>query len=448
MTKTSDATGIEPPAPRLDDGARTTAPEVRSPTERLRHVVVFPLIAAFLLFFGPGLAYVVGDRAEAVENRTLAQFPSLELGWGFLPAFGGWAIDHLPLRSEAVLARTRISEAVFSELPKYATAPGGVGVAGVGTAGDDDRDVTEDDVQYPQVIEGRDGWLFYGVDVSASCNAAMSVSEITANLQRLADAASASGRRLVIAIAPDKSSAHPELLPDAFAGKACMEQRRAQFWSSIGELDGVHVVDPSQALAAFESETGRSVWRPNDTHWGPAGAAVFSKSVAEALDARFSQTSIVTGPDEKLPGDLSQMVGDLKSDAMPTARIDGMDVTLRHDGNVIPQAEIPDLDYRPITVTTESTGFPLIPGKTLLLGDSFFAASRLQFPLFYSSLTYVHSMSAEIPGSADVVADVLAESDNLIFEMVERSAVGGHVAFQRTDAIDTLIAAMEANPRK
>lgn len=416
--------------------------------DRPRRVVVFPLLAALTLFFGPGVAYLLGDRAEAVENRDLAEFPSLDLGWDFLPAFGAWAIDHLPLRSEAVLARTRISEAVFGELPRYATAPSGVGVAGVGTGTGDSSEGSGNDIAYPQVIEGRDGWLFYGVDVSAACKPAMQVPEITRNLQRLAEAATASNRRLLITIAPDKSSAHPELLPETFAGEACMEKQRAQFWASISALPNVDVLDPRSALASFESESGASVWRPNDTHWGPAGAAVFSKAVAEAIEPRTADGSrIAVGPSDNLPGDLSQMLGDLKSDSVPTARVEREGVTLRLEGDVITPEDVPDLGYGPITVTASSTGAPLIPGKTLLLGDSFFAASRFQFPIYYSSLTYIHSMSAEVPGATDAVAALLAESDTLIFEMVERSAVGGHVAFLGDQSIEALVTAMEENPR-
>jgi alginate O-acetyltransferase complex protein AlgJ len=420
----------------------------RSSRNRLRGVVVFPLIAALLLFFGPGMAFVLGDRAEAVENRELAAFPSIELGWGFLPAVGGWAIDHLPLRSEAVLARTRISETVFGELPKYSSASGGVGVAGVTGSKPASNDDAADEIQYPEVIEGRDDWLFYGVDVSAACNPAMTVKEITSNLQRLADAAAKTKRRLVIAIAPDKSSAHPELLPENFAGKKCMQERKDAFWSSLLGLPNVQVVDPRAALSTFESETGETVWRPNDTHWGPAGAAVFSKTVAEAIEPGLAETSRITaGPLANLPGDLSQMLGDLKQDPTLTATIERDGVTLRVDGSVIEQSQVPDLDYGPVTVTASATGAPMIPGKTLLLGDSFFEASRLQFPGYYSSLTYIHNMSAEVPGAADAVGALLAESDTLIFEMVERSAAGGHVAFLKDDAIDTLVAAMEANPR-
>jgi alginate O-acetyltransferase complex protein AlgJ len=252
----------------------------------------------------------------------------------------------------------------------------------------------------------------------------------------------------LIAIAPDKSSAHPELLPDDFAGRKCMEERKDAFWSSLLSRADVEVIDPRPALSTFESEAGERVWRPNDTHWGPAGAAVFSKTVAEAIEPALAETSRITaGPVVDLPGDLSQMLGDLKQDPTPTARIERDGVTLRVEGREISQNEVPDLEYGPVTVTATSSDVPMIPGKTLLLGDSFFEASRLQFPAYYSSLTYIHNMSAEVPGAADAVGALLAESDTLIFEMVERSAAGGHVAFLKDDAIDTLIEAMEANPR-
>ena len=77
------------------------------------------LLIAFLFFFGPLGAFVLGQRPVAFENRALAEFPSVSDGWDFFPNFTTWAVDHLPLRDKAVRANARASELVFGEAPSF-----------------------------------------------------------------------------------------------------------------------------------------------------------------------------------------------------------------------------------------------------------------------------------------------------------------------------------------
>src|SRR4051812_9874171 len=74
------------------------------------------LVVAFVLFFGPALAGIVGVPPGTDENRRPRPFPSVSDGWEFLPNLDGWAVDHLPGRSAAVDAQDEVSEDLFGEL--------------------------------------------------------------------------------------------------------------------------------------------------------------------------------------------------------------------------------------------------------------------------------------------------------------------------------------------
>lgn len=425
---------------------RTTPPK---PTKRRSRIVVFPLIGALLLFGAPAVGYVLGDRAKPIDNRPLASFPSVNDGWNFLPKFQAWADDYLPLRAQAVRAGTLISQTLFGEPPRFASTAATIGVAGVGAgtpAAKGSQPSTG--VKYPPVLAGKEGWLFFGSDVEAPCKPQEDMATIMEGFQKLSDAATQSGRKLVIAIAPDKSSAHPELMPDTFAGKACMHKQKTAFWKATKALTGVTLLDPKVALADFEKSTGRSAWRKLDTHWNAEGAAVFAQEIASTLDPKLLEdTTVMPGPTVQSPGDLATILGDPKSEPTVSITVDRPGVQLRFGGKAISPAQVPEVGYSPITVTGKSTKAQLYQPKTVLLGDSFFDASRSELTPFFSSLTYIHNMSGDIPGSTDALSEQLATSDTVIYELVERAAVGGYVSYQRPKNFDALAAAMLSHPR-
>ena len=117
----------------VDDRAAIKPDGLVSP-ERSRMIVV-PLIAALLFFFGPAAAFLLGDRAQEIDNRPPATMPSLSQGWSFIPDLNTWANDHLPLRSQAVQSGTELSEALFDEPPHYEQVAGGQPAAGAQPAG-------------------------------------------------------------------------------------------------------------------------------------------------------------------------------------------------------------------------------------------------------------------------------------------------------------------------
>ena len=143
------------------------------PSSRSTPLVAVAVIGLVLLFL-PALAFVVGARAEPIENRPLADFPSPADGWSFFPGMNAWSTDHLPLRKDAVALNDRLVEGLFGEAPVTGGSSGPT-VGGSGGAGSLDN-------LFPRVIEGDDGWLYYGGDMKKPCLAERDVAETVEEL--------------------------------------------------------------------------------------------------------------------------------------------------------------------------------------------------------------------------------------------------------------------------
>src|ERR1700761_8335296 len=147
------------PAREVDDSKANiqASGEKATRVPRRPRIPVLSLAAALVFFFGPAIAFTLGDRAAPIENRPLAGMPSLDSGWQVIPGFNAWAIDHLPLRSQAVRADTNLSEAVFGEPPPSAAA---------------------------RVIQGKDDWLYLADDFSFACDPRLSLPAVIDGLKR------------------------------------------------------------------------------------------------------------------------------------------------------------------------------------------------------------------------------------------------------------------------
>lgn len=351
------------------------------------------------------------------------------------------------MRSQAVKAGTLLSEKIFAEPPQYGKAPVQIGVPGV-TGNEPDNGAAAGAVKYPRVLSGTDGWLYLGGDVSSVCQPEQPVDEVVANLKRMYDAVTASGRRMVIVVPPDKSSAVPEHLPETFAGRDCMVSAKKGFWDEVAATPGLTVIDPKLTLARTQQEWGETVWRKSDTHWGPRGAMAFAQEVVEAIDpAAVADSQITSDGPRSMRGDLSAMIGNPTEDVLKDVTLTRPGVSLTMNGAPIEPDDLPDLGYPPQTVTAESTQAPLVPGKTLVLGDSFFQNSKGKLAPYFESMTYLHNMTADVPGGIRGVVNSMIDSDTVVVEVVERSVVGGEVSIQAPENVDAIVKAMGENPR-
>ena len=404
----------------------------REPVRRLP-----ALLAALLFFFGPLGAFVLGARPEAFENRALAELPAPSDGWSFFPDFTTWAVDHLPLRQQAVEAYAAGSETVFGEPPSYGTTDQGP-LGGAPGGERTDSEATE----FPQVIQGEDGWLYLGADVSNMCDPTRDIDETFDRLDRLARAVEDSGRRFVLTIAPDKSTIYPDNLPDTYLGEECASERRDAFWEVLRSSPPDWYVDLREPLEEQQEESG-PIYRPTDTHWAPRGAAVFAYELARALDPTLLMgTRLRETGDTSRTGDLGTLLGAPVEDEYPDYAVERTGVTpVGRDSLLLP--ELPyDAAY---TVTNRSAGAPLFAPRTLLLGDSFTNSSRGALGAWFAELALLHNeVAAEDP---QIAADAMADADVIVYEIVERSLGSGRAALLDDAALDAIEATLAAAPR-
>jgi alginate O-acetyltransferase complex protein AlgJ len=429
-TRTLDRGEAPNEAPRLEPGRRRWS--TRRPVA---------VLLAFLFFFGPSLAFVLGERPQEIENRALAEFPSPADGWSFFPGFTSWATDHLPLRGRAVEGHAVVSEQVFGEAPSYGSDTPGGPVAGVPAQEEDAGEGPG--TEYPRVIEGDDGWLYFGDDVAHLCRPQRTLDDTMARLDRLARAVESSGRRFVLVVAPDKSTIYPDALPETFAGQECSDRRRDAFWDTVRETPPTGYVDLRGPLEEEQRRSGAPVYRQTDTHWASGGAVVYARELGRALDPVLAATSEVvdTGTISR-DGDLGPMVGRRTVDEWQGRE-------LRREG-VAPVGRDalawPDLPLDvPVTLTNTSSGAPLYQPRTLLLGDSFTNASRADVSGLFAEVSLLHSeVAATRP---QVTADAVAAADVVIYEIVERTIASGRGALIDETALGTIERTLAQQPR-
>lgn len=377
--------------------SNSTRPVENTGVRRPRARRAAAVLAAGLLFFGPVVAFATGERAVELENRKLPDFPDLTEGWAVIPKLESWANAHLPLRQHAVSGNAALSHLLFEQPPTYHSG-------GPPT--------------YPRVIEGRDGWLYFGDDVAEGCRPKWSIDETLDRVHRLARIVRQSGRKFVFTVAPDKTTIHPERLPERFLGKGCMERRKREFWAALERADPEGYVDLRSALLTMRNETGKPVYWRTDSHWNDRSAALYGTLLAEAVQPGLTEgTTLTRAGSQARTGDLGPLMGVPREEIIElwSLKRDGVRQVSRDDSGT------------PLWfgVSNTSRKAPLFKPKTVLIGDSFTRNSAPWVTPYFADLTVMRSDAPARAGTGQV-AERIAASDVVIFEMVERYFVGGH----------------------
>jgi alginate O-acetyltransferase complex protein AlgJ len=433
---TKASTSAEAP----DPAERRPRPRPGQTGRRMRRPIGFVLALAF--FFGPAVAYGLGVRPQEIENRRLRALPSVTEGWSFFPSFATWATDHLPLRKQAVEGNTTLSEHVFGEPPSYGSDTNDAGVAGVpGTSPGGDRAADAGKPAYPQVIQGKNGWLYLGGDASSPCQPVHSVDDTLARLTRLAQAVQKSGRRFVLTVAPDKSTVWPQQLPDSYLGKSCAQARRAEFWSKLRASPPPGYVDVLGPIQAAQRADGVPAYRQTDTHWGDRGVLAYAQGIADALQpGLWKRLSVRPAGTRTRAGDLGVLLGRPHVDSYPGFQLSRPGAPWSYTMPIEPLTDPIRVQSGPVPA-----GLPLITEPTLLLGDSFTNSSRTMLPQLFTSLTLLHNEAAG--ARPDAVAHAMVNSDAVVYEIVERTISAGGGALIQDRSLAAIEKALAANPR-
>ncbi|MGH3436549.1 MAG: alginate O-acetyltransferase AlgX-related protein [Sciscionella sp.] len=426
----------EPTRPiRMHESLLPKEHSLHRPRHSSRQRTAFTCAVAFFLV--PALAFVLGARPHQIENHKLASFPSIADGFGFFQKLNGWATDNLPLRDAGIHAESGISNGLFGEPPPYSQneRSSGTGPIGPVSSPADPREESGAD-GFPKVIRGKDGWLYFGYDMQGKCQPVQPLASTIAALNRLRRAVTASGRKFVLVVGPDKSTVIPQHLPDSYAGKTCAAPYQKKFWQRITTLAGA--IDVRGDLHAASKKAGMPTYYKKDTHWNNIGVTTMLRALAEDIQPGVTRTWRVTrGALTTGPADLPPMLG-----GRATNR--GHMYQLAPDGGVDRARDAGVLNflhpYRPKGAAVPGA----IQPKTALLGDSFLLAGARYLPAVFGNCTaYYYSAAANNPAQLD---QIIRGSKIVVLEVVERNLAAGIVQFLSPGSLAQLIAYLASHP--
>ena len=372
-------------------------------------------MAAVVFFAFPAIAYGFGLRSRAIENRPLAAFPKLSNGWSALDELGAWFTDRLPFRPDAVKWRVDLYQNLFDEDPPAAggsieAVPNAVGApASGGTAAKtntaslgespalapktkSERDFIRLPPVPPEppvpstslVVGGKDGWLYLAGEFYKECNPGQPPANVIAGLQRLDSILTASGRKLVVALAPDKSAVEANHLPDSYSFSNCAPKAKDDTYAMLAAAGLSGYIDARQLIETRQTAERRDYYLRKDSHWNGLAVAAISTEVARRLDPALTKGVTVHESVGSYTGDLTTLLGTPTPDQSIFTSISRAGVT-------VTQSPQPPLQGLQSTETrTASTKAPLYKGQVLLVGDSFSEGLINELSPFVSHLIWMH----------------------------------------------------------
>lgn len=414
------------------------------------------LIAAVVFFLTPLLAFAAGVRPAKFENRELTEPPSISDGWGLVTGLPGWAADQLPFRDAAVRSSDWISRSVFGEPAPLGSPPPGVlddspagtpGGAAPGTVGAPagaQPGVGPIPVAplpdgppaagYPTVIEGESGWLYFGYDVEGKCAPERPLGEVISGLRRLRAAVEASGRRFVLVVAPDKSTAVPGNLPESYPGQGCARAQSERFWSRIStDAEAIDLRPPLRALA----RSGVPIYNKLDTHWTDAGSLTMVRAVADAIEPGVTRSwRTEPGRIRTSEADLPRLLGRTGTNRVRM-------YSLAPDGKRDRTPGYADRMLEPVRFES-ATGRGVVRTPVAMLTDSFSLPASRYLAAAFGDLTAVFYATAE--SDLQQVTEVVAGSEVVVLEVVERNLASGMPSLLDDDSIDRIAEELKARP--
>lgn len=398
------------------------------------------LTCALVFFLVPALAFVFGVRPQAFENRRLAAFPSPGAGWGFFTGLPNWATDHLPLRQAGVQAETGVSEGLFGEPPAFSrtdrqSSGAPIGPIALPPSPDQPQPGGGSHVDFSQVVEGTSGWLYFAQDMSSKCQPNRPLATTVAALRQLRSEVESSGRRLVLVVAPDKSTVLPQHLPADYPDRQCSLAAAAPFWSAV---TGAGALDLRAGLRALSAPGTTPIYYPQDTHWTDLGSLDLLRSVADRIEPGVS-IPWRTAPNGLVvrPADLPPLVGQSGTDL-------GVRYALRPDGTHDLTGPAEENLTHPVHFGSGRPVPGMITEPVTLLGDSFLERSTRYLPAVFGNATAVAYSS--LVSHPDEVQAALVPSRIVVVEVVERDLANGSAQFLLPGPLAAINTALASHP--
>jgi hypothetical protein len=321
---------------------------------RLRDL--FVSVAFVLALAVPGTAMVLGVRSPLIENRPAATIPPITVGAVADPDFYAAADqavdDAFPLRAAAVQARAALDYEVLHGSPNA------------------------------QLVVGRDGWLFLVGEIRPKC--LWHSDEILETWDSFASMLARDGIEARFLIAPDKYSVYPEMLPAGVsANDPCTAAERPAMEAGM-ESRPTTVDLWGPVLGATTSDDARYFQR--DTHWTETGAMPAIRALVESLrPGLWESAPPVRAGTKSFVGDLSRLAGLPSSERAAIFERPGVSLT-----PVAVPTSLDALHQRRVWRFTTSGSDVVVPGRTLILYDSFFATIQDDVAAWFADSVWLH----------------------------------------------------------
>jgi alginate O-acetyltransferase complex protein AlgJ len=252
------------------------------------------LIAFFLSVLSLPLLGTVfhPESTQLWDNRPLAQFPPVTAKFSdvvqFPKRFGSYFKDHFAFRGKLIKAQAVVR----------------VNWLHVSTR--------------PDIIVGKDGWLFYG-DANSIASYTRSKPLTQSELERWKKILEARhdwlkqrGIDFIFVIVPNKESVYGEYMRDERV-RATGPSRVEQLIDYLGAHSNIRILDLRPAL--LQSKQRYRLYHQTDSHWNTFGAFTAYRAIGERLRATIpgfhplSETDFDVVKAEPYSGDLAGMLG-------------------------------------------------------------------------------------------------------------------------------------------
>jgi alginate O-acetyltransferase complex protein AlgJ len=356
-------------------------------------------VLAIAFFATPVALRALGVTAEAFENRRFAESPKLSQGWDAFEQTTRFLVDRMPLRAQAVRANTRIWTDVFGTTPRYGSQSTLAGDAALPFAGTTEQDQAARPAAADtaaQVLAGRDDWLFLTGEQDRSCEPFLPFAQALGRWRALIASIRGKGARVLLVVPPDKGSVYPEHLPQ-FAGKACALRGKRTLWRMLRRQDGrSRVVGLRDVLLRRKRTFGDDLYARKDSHWSTLGSLALVRAV------------------------LRRVGGSPTARTMPVVKVRAGEVVdpgrAEYVGDLTRLLGAPETDTQARREIRREPTAPRVPGRTVLVGDSYSDAPVPQLTPYFDDLRVLSWVNTP----AREVARAVARADTVLLETVER----------------------------
>lgn len=261
----------------------------------------------------------------------------------------------------------------------------------------------------PDVIIGREGWLFYAPTLNDYLGSGgLTDAELDAIARRLAevrDYCAAQGAEFIFVCVPNKNTVYPEYMPAYLRAARSSDTNLNRLLPLLAQA-GVEAPDLPGLMSQAEYSSGSAaLYYKTDTHWNARGAAVCVDWLLDKLDVSGDRYAARTEKRYFRSG------GDLYKLLYPAA--EGIDSDVWFDVTPMYSYGEPPQSMMDMDIVTDN---PAAEGRILVFRDSFGSAL---VPLLSDRFGHARYLRGDAP--YDFTKVVSEQPDTVILVLAERN---------------------------